>query len=144
MHLCRRSLTELSFLIRLNTVRLFRDIFVPKSPVYVCHMFHRLKYFVVLHYTFYLKLVECPQCYCREIRQMLTFLINISFPKGYYRPDHSIRIVKHHGEKISLNPRTFIFTVLSAVIRFKDIRQDFTHSFCMNMNNSCARSSSSC
>jgi hypothetical protein len=39
---------------------------------------------------------ECPQCYCGEIRQMLTFLINLYCPKTYHRPDHSIRIDKYH------------------------------------------------
>jgi hypothetical protein len=75
---------------------------------------------------------------------MLTLLINLSCLKGYNRPDHSIRIVVYHGKKLSVNPRTFVFTVSSsAVISSKDIHQDFTHSFCMNINSSWARSYSS-
>jgi hypothetical protein len=38
-----------------------------------------------------LKLPECPQCDCgEEIQQMLTFLIYLSCPKAYHRPDHLI------------------------------------------------------
>jgi hypothetical protein len=42
------------------------------------------------------KLAECPQSYCGEIRQILTFIINLYCPKAFYRPDHSIRIVEYH------------------------------------------------
>jgi hypothetical protein len=37
---------------------------------------------------------------------------------------------------LPLNPKTFVFTVSSTVISFKNIHQDFTQSFCMNINNS--------
>jgi hypothetical protein len=47
-------------------------------------------------------------------------------------------------EKIlSLNPRTFAFTVTSTVTGFKDIHCNFTHSFCANINSSWGPSSSS-
>jgi hypothetical protein len=37
-------------------------------------------------------LAERPKCYWGEIRQMLTFLINLYCPKARHRSDHSIRI----------------------------------------------------
>jgi hypothetical protein len=50
------------------------------------------------------KLEECPQCYCGEIRQMLTFLIDLSCPKVYQMPDHYTRLVEYHRNKLlSLN-----------------------------------------
>jgi hypothetical protein len=52
-------------------------------------MFSHLIYFIK-------KLEEYLQCYCREIKQMRTFLINLACPKGYHRPDHSIHIVEYH------------------------------------------------
>jgi hypothetical protein len=45
------------------------------------------------------RLAECPQCYCWEIRQMLTFLINLYCLKACYKPDHSTRIVEYHIKK---------------------------------------------
>jgi hypothetical protein len=47
------------------------------------------------------------------------------------------------GTFIILKPRTFVFTVSSTVICFNDIRQDFTHSFCIDISSSWARSSCS-
>jgi hypothetical protein len=41
-------------------------------------------------------LAESAQCYCGEIRLMLTFLIKCSCLQGYHRPDYSIRIVEYH------------------------------------------------
>jgi hypothetical protein len=76
---------------------------------------------------------------------MLTFVINISFPKGYHRPDHSIESLDITGK--NLYPFTqehlFAFAVSSVVISSKNIRQDFTHSFCMKINSSLAGYSSS-
>jgi hypothetical protein len=85
------------------------------------------------------------QCYSGEIREMLAFY-------QFLAPKLIIGlIIRHEGLslkiteiKFSLNPRTLVFAVLSAAISFKDIRQDFTHSICMNINSSWARSSSSC
>jgi hypothetical protein len=54
--------------------------------------------------------LECSQCYCGGIRQMLTFVISLSSPKGHRRPDHSRHIVQYHIKNI-LKPRTFVFTV---------------------------------
>jgi hypothetical protein len=54
-------------------------------------------------------LAECPQYYCGEIRQMLTFHINHCCPKAYHRPDHSIRIVEYDREKIVMR-KLNIFT----------------------------------
>jgi hypothetical protein len=51
---------------------------------------------------FYKKLSECPQCYCGDIRQMLTFLINLYCPKFYHRSDHLIRIVEYRRRKLLL------------------------------------------
>jgi hypothetical protein len=48
-----------------------------------------------IDYIYHL-LAVCPQCYCGEIRQMLTFFTNLYCPKGYHSPDHSIRIVEYH------------------------------------------------
>jgi hypothetical protein len=62
----------------------------------------------------------------------------------YHMPDHSISIVGSLMKKIlALSRRKFIFTVSSIIINFKDIRQNFTHSLCMSINSSWARSSSS-
>jgi hypothetical protein len=44
----------------------------------------------------YSTLAAWPQCYCGGIREMLTFLINLSCPKAYHGPGHSIRIVEYH------------------------------------------------
>jgi hypothetical protein len=54
-----------------------------------------VKIFSYLTY-FIKKLVECPQCYCEEIRQMFTCIIDLYCPKAYHRPGHSIRIVEYH------------------------------------------------
>jgi hypothetical protein len=50
---------------------------------------------------------------------MLAFLIDLYCPEICYRPDHSLNIT---GKIIILNPRTFVFTVSSTAISFKDIR----------------------
>jgi hypothetical protein len=57
----------------------------------------------------YIQLAECPQCYCGEIRQMLTFLINLTVRKiiigpivGYV----SLNII----DKIILTPNIFTET----------------------------------
>jgi hypothetical protein len=42
------------------------------------------------------RLAECSQCYCGEIRQMLTFLINLYSPKANRRPSHLTRIVQYY------------------------------------------------
>jgi hypothetical protein len=46
------------------------------------------------------RLAECSQCYCREIRQMLTFLINLYCLESYHKPDHLIRIFEITGKII--------------------------------------------
>jgi hypothetical protein len=52
---------------------------------------------------------------------MLTFLISLSCPEGYHRLHHSILIVEYHRRKVlTLNPKTYVFGVLSAAISFKD------------------------
>jgi hypothetical protein len=61
-------------------------------------------------------LAECPQCYCGEIRQMLTFLMNLYCPKAYHKPDHSIRIVEYRRKNI---PKTNIFTETRTRDRFR-------------------------
>jgi hypothetical protein len=43
----------------------------------------------------YCKLAECPQCYCGETREMLTFLINLSWPKANHVHDRSMGIVEY-------------------------------------------------
>jgi hypothetical protein len=68
----------------------------------------RKRYFLlrnccVTYIPLYEGLAERPQCYCGEIRQMLTFLINFYCPKAYHRPDHSISFVEYH-KKLFLNP----------------------------------------
>lgn len=30
-----------------------------------------------------------PKGYCEEIRQIITYVINLYFPKGFHRPNHS-------------------------------------------------------
>jgi hypothetical protein len=52
-------------------------------------------------------LAHCLQCYCGEIRQMLTFLICLKIPKAYHRPDNSIRIVELHRKIIIPKPSNF-------------------------------------
>jgi hypothetical protein len=75
---------------------------------------------------------------------MFTLHINLSWPKAYQRTDHPIHAAEYDKEELlSLHPRTFFFRVSSTVISFRDIRQDCTHFFCMIMNSSWARSSSS-
>jgi hypothetical protein len=41
-----------------------------------------------------LSLAACPQCYCGEIRQTVTFHISLYCPKTYHGPDHLICIVE--------------------------------------------------
>jgi hypothetical protein len=48
-------------------------------------------------------LVEWPRCYCGEIRQMFTFLMNLYCPKFFYTLDHSISVFEYHMKNISLN-----------------------------------------
>lgn len=38
-------------------------------------------------------LAESPHWYRREIRQMLTFIITLSYPDAYHMIDHSINII---------------------------------------------------
>jgi hypothetical protein len=71
--------------------RVFRNLTYQYDNIY--------EYVCVIHKL----LAECPQFYCREIRQMLTFLISLYCPKAYHRPDYSIRIVEYK-KIISLNP----------------------------------------
>jgi hypothetical protein len=91
------------------------------------------------------ELAECPQRYCGEFDKCLHFLTIFLTRKlitGIIIRYVSLDIMKK--KTLFLNPRTFVFTVLSTVISFKDIRQDCTHSFCMNIiNSSWAHSSSS-
>jgi hypothetical protein len=65
--------------------------------------------------------VDCPQCYCGEIRQTITFLINVDWPKVCHRPDHSIRIVENHGKQIINTgmPKPNIFTGTRTQERFR-------------------------
>jgi hypothetical protein len=80
----------------------------------------------------------------RGFDKRLHFHVNISCPKSYHDPDHLLRIIEYSRKKLfPLSPRAFFFTVSSSVISFKDIRQDFTHSSCTNINSSRARSFSS-
>jgi hypothetical protein len=72
----------------------------------------------------YKLLAEWPQCYCGEIRQMLTFLINLYCSKAYHRPDHSIRIVEYHRKIITSKPNIFTRT------RTQDSSWDCDHSSC--------------
>jgi hypothetical protein len=66
------------------------------------HNLHSLK--IISHSRhIYIRLAEFPQCYCGEIRQMLTFLISLSCKKSF-RTRPFIRIVEYHREKLSLNP----------------------------------------
>jgi hypothetical protein len=74
-----------------------------------------------MHFRSLLK--ECPQCYCGEIRQMVTFHISLHCLKAYHRPGHSIRIVEYHSENLlfpnptsspGLEPRTVIGFVIFA------------------------------
>jgi hypothetical protein len=44
----------------------------------------------------YCRLAEHLQYHCGVIRQMFTFLINVSCQKGYHRPGHSIRIAEYN------------------------------------------------
>jgi hypothetical protein len=54
-----------------------------------------------MKYKIIIKLAECPQCYCEEIRQTLTFLVSLYCPEAYHRPDHSICIVEYHRKNYS-------------------------------------------
>jgi hypothetical protein len=68
-----------------------------------------------------LELAVCPQCYCGEIRQMLTFLINLYCLKAYHRPHNSIRIVNIIQEIITIIiiPKTNIITATRTQGRFR-------------------------
>jgi hypothetical protein len=55
----------------------------------------------------YFQLAEFSQCYCREIRQMLTFRTDFYCPKALHRLNHSIRIVESHRKKIIPKPNIF-------------------------------------
>jgi hypothetical protein len=54
-------------------------------------------------------LAECLQCYCREIRQMLTFIISLYCLKAYHRPDH-LYVLLNITEKIIPKPNIFTET----------------------------------
>jgi hypothetical protein len=72
-----------------------------------------------LIFAFIEVLAECLQCYCGEIRQKLTFFINLYSPKAYHKPDNSIRIIEYHREKLlSLNSAFLLRLEPRIVFRF--------------------------
>lgn len=84
-------------------------------------------------------LVEVLKSSLQGNRQMFAFLISSSCLNAY----HQIHNVECHSKLSPLTPVTFAFTLRSTLISFKNIHQNFVHSFCMNINGSPTQSSSS-
>lgn len=78
---------------------------------------------------------------------MLIFHIEISCRKAYDLSHHSLCIAECCSRLLSTNfvpkHKNVFLTASYTIISFKDILQDVTHSFCMNINSRWARSCSS-